>query len=226
MLLPHGYEGKGPDHSSGRLERFLQLAAKTNIRVTNPTVPAQYFHLLRRQAALLKTDPLPLVVMAPKSLLRRPDVVSTLEELVKGAWQPVIDDPRWKRKAKHVTRLVLCSGKFYYDLVNDEKYTTEDYQHIAFVRVEQLYPFPVAELDKIVKRYKNLERIIWAQEEPKNMGAWDALHWRLERLVSDKYPVHYIGRRRTSSPAEGSATLHKINQQTIIDHTYTWQETL
>lgn len=222
MLLPHGYEGAGPDHSSGRLERFLQLAAKTNIRIANPTQPAQYYHLLRRQAALLKSDPLPLIIMTPKSLLRHPNVKSSLNDLALGAWQPVIDDDQVDANGREgVTRLVLCSGKFYYDLILDAQ--RAERTDVAIVRVEQLYPFPVDDLLKVLKRYPNLTELVWAQEEPKNMGAWDALNWRIERLVQQRLPLYYVGRRRTSSPAEGSPTLHRTNQKTIIDFAYSWQ---
>ncbi len=219
MLLPHGYEGAGPDHSSGRLERFLQLAAKTNIRIANPTQPDQYYHLLRRQAATLTTDPLPLVVMTPKSLLRHPLVKSPLADLADGTWQPVIDDPEVDHN--QVTRLILCSGKFYYDLILDAQ--RSERPDVAIVRVEQLYPFPVDELLNVLKKYPNLKDLVWVQEEPKNMGAWDALNWRIERLVNERLPLHYVGRRRTSSPAEGSPTLHRTNQKTIIDFAYSWQ---
>jgi len=222
MLLPHGYEGAGPDHSSARLERFLQLAAKTNIRIANPTLPAQYFHLLRRQATLLETDPLPLVVMTPKSLLRHPLVRSSRDDLTEGKWMPVLDDGRTlSASAEDITRLIVCSGKFYFDIVQDEN--REKMPHAAIIRLEQLYPFPVEDLMSVLKRYPNLEEIIWAQEEPKNMGAWEAMHWRISRLVRDRLPVYYVGRRRISSPAEGSPTLHRTNQKTIIYHAYTWK---
>lgn len=219
LLLPHGWEGAGPDHSSGRLERFLQMAAKINIRIANCSTAGQYFHLLRRQALLLRTDPLPLIVLTPKSLLRNPAVASSLADLTKGRWQPVIDDPA--ADPTQVRRLVLCSGKFYYDLVTSEY--REQYPQVAIARVEQLYPFPVSDLQQVIARYDNLERIVWAQEEPKNMGAWEFMSWRLERLVEKRLPVDYVGRRRSSSPAEGSATAHKTNHAMIVEYAFNWE---
>lgn len=219
MLLPHGHEGAGPDHSSARLERFLQLSAKTNIRVAYCTSAAQYFHLLRRQAMLLETDPLPLVVMSPKSMLRNPQVASSLKDLTDGKWQPVIDDA--DVDPKQVTRLVLCSGKFYLDLVNSEHRAKNP--HVALARVEQLYPFPAAELEAVIKRYPNVEQIVWAQEEPKNMGAWEFMGYRIKKMVGMSLPVNYVGRRRSSSPAEGSRTAHDVNQSMITEYAFTWK---
>lgn len=219
MLLPHGWEGAGPDHSSARLERFLQLAAKTNMRVANCTTAAQYFHLLRRQALLLKTDPLPLVVMSPKSLLRNPAVASTMKSFTEGSWQPVIPDGT--ADGEEVRRIVLCSGKFYLDLHTSEY--REQHPHVALVRVEQLYPFPVKDLEAMLERYPNAEEIVWAQEEPKNMGAWEFVSWRLERLLDGRLPVNYVGRRRSSSPAEGSSAAHRKNQSMIIEYAFNWK---
>ncbi len=220
LLLPHGWEGAGPDHSSARLERFLDLCAKTNMRVTNPTTAAQYFHLLRRQAILLKTDPLPLIVMTPKSLLRNPAGASSLKQLTEGRWQPLIDDEA--ADASKVTRLVLCSGKFYFDLIASD--LRDRHPEVAIARLEQLYPFPADELKTLVRRYGTLKEIVWAQEEPKNMGGWQNLNWRLQ-AVAGKLPVNCIGRRRSPSPAEGSQTAHKVDQQTLVEHTYTFQFT-
>jgi 2-oxoglutarate dehydrogenase E1 component len=220
LLLPHGWEGAGPDHSSGRLERFLQSAAKTNMRVANCTTAAQYFHLLRRQSLLLKSDPLPLVVLSPKSLLRNPTVASPLAAFTGDSrWQPVITDDGVE--ADQVRRLVLCSGKFYYDLLTSEH--RERYPQVALVRVEQLYPFPIAALTDAIERYPNIEQIVWAQEEPKNMGAWEFMSWRLERLVEGRWPVNYVGRRRSSSPAEGSLTAHRANQAMILEYAFNWE---
>ncbi|MAS33124.1 MAG: 2-oxoglutarate dehydrogenase E1 component [Anaerolineaceae bacterium] len=219
LLLPHGWEGAGPDHSSGRLERFLQLAANTNMRVANPTTAAQYFHLLRRQAHLLQTDPLPLVIMTPKGLLRNPVSNSPARDLMDGKWQPVIDDP--DADPDKITRLVLCSGKFYFDLVNSEY--RQQYEQVALVRVEQLYPFPIPDLQAVVERYPNIQQIVWAQEEPKNMGAWDYIGFRLNRLVEGKLPVDYVGRRRSPSPAEGSSTAHKTNHAMIVEYAFNWE---
>ena len=219
MLLPHGWEGAGPDHSSGRLERFLQLAAKTNIRIANPTTTAQYFHLLRRQALLLKPDPLPLIVMTPKSFLRNPVANSPASELINGRWHPVIDDAG--ANPEKIRRLVLCSGKFYFDLVTSEY--REQYPEVALVRVEQLYPFPVSNLQEILDRYPNLKQIVWAQEEPKNMGAWEYMGFRLNKLVQGALPVDYVGRRRSASPAEGSPTAHKANHAMIVEYAFNWE---
>lgn len=236
LLLPHGHEGAGPDHSSGRLERFLQLAAKFNVRIANCTTAAQYFHLLRRQALLLESDPLPLVVMTPKSLLRNPDVASSGEALsADSRWQAVLDDP--DADPEQVTRLVFVSGKFYYDLLagNDEKKIEElsynrenglsvslraDYPQLALVRVEQLYPFPAEELMQVMKKYRNVTQVVWAQEEPKNMGAWEFMGYRLKKLVGTDIPVNYVGRRRSPSPAEGSKSAWAINQSLVIDAAY------
>ncbi|MEO1164295.1 MAG: 2-oxoglutarate dehydrogenase E1 component [Chloroflexota bacterium] len=191
MLLPHGHEGAGPDHSSARLERFLSLAAKTNMRIVNPTTASQYFHLLRRQALLVQEDPLPLVVMAPKSLLRAPQVAANMNDLTTGRWMPVLDDP--DVDPAQVERLVFCTGKFYYDLINAEY--RQQYKDVAIIRVEQLYPFPVPEMKAIMARYPNMKQIAWAQEEPKNMGAWDYMGYRLKKLVGMGIPVNYVGRR-------------------------------
>lgn len=214
LLLPHGWEGAGPDHSSGRLERFLELAAETNIRVANPTTAAQYFHLLRRQAALLKSDPLPLVVMTPKSLLRHPRSASSLRDLSEGNWQPVIEDEQASGHPGQVRRLILCSGKVYVDLVSaeaDEKETP-----VAIVRVEQLYPLPETELGAILKKYAQVEVVVWLQEEPENMGAWTYIQPRLRALIGDRVPLRYIGRPPNASPAEGSMARHAANQKALV----------
>lgn len=218
MLLPHGHEGAGPDHSSGRLGRFLSASAKTNMRVVNPTTAGQYFHLLRRQALLLESDPLPLIVMSPKSLLRNPQVAANMNDLTTGQWMPVIDDQ--DVNPDDVTRLVFCSGKFYYDLMNADY--REQYDNVAVVRVEQLYPLPVPELRAIVERYPNVTQIVYAQEEPKNMGAWAYMGYRLKKLVGMGTPVNYVGRRRSSSPAEGSKTAWAINQSMITEYAFDW----
>lgn len=212
MLLPHGYEGAGPDHSSARIERFLQLTADINMRVANPTTPAQYFHLLRRQALLLESDPLPLVVMTPKSLLRHPLVISSLNELAEGQWQPVIDDATTDPAA--VQRVILCSGKVYIDLVSSK--TRQDHPEVALVRVEQVYPFPTEDLTPIIARYSNAAEVVWLQEEPENMGAWEFARPLLQELLGGHLPLRYIGRPRNSSPAEGSSARHKVNQEALI----------
>lgn len=218
MLLPHGHEGAGPDHSSARLERFLSMAAKFNMRIVNATTAGQYFHLLRRQALLLESDPLPLIVMSPKSLLRSPNVMANMSELTSGKWMPVIDDA--ELDPDEVTRLVFCSGKFYYDLARAD--FRDHYLDTAIVRVEQLYPFPVANIQAVLERYPNVKQIVWAQEEPKNMGAFDYMAYRLKKLVGMGIPVNYVGRRRSSSPAEGSKTAWAINQSMITGYAFDW----
>jgi 2-oxoglutarate dehydrogenase E1 component len=222
LLLPHGYEGQGPDHSTGRLERFLQLAAETNIRVANPTTAAQYFHLLRRQAALLETDPLPLIVLTPKSLLRHPQVYSSLNDLSKGRWQPVIDDPQTGETPNAVERLILCSGKVFVDLVSEKR--REDNKRVAIVRVEQLYRLPTFELEEILNHYAKIREVVWLQEEPENAGAWEFVQPRLRKLIDGRYPLRLIGRPRRASPAEGSASTHSRNQATLIERAYDFSD--
>lgn len=230
LLLPHAYEGQGPDHSSGRLERFLSLAAEMNIRIANCTTAAQYFHLLRRQALLLKIDPLPLVVMTPKGLLRHPRTASTPKELFAGKWQPVIDDA----KSFHETarRLILCSGKIFVDLIDSpnvrstpsggslrDKYRQQN-DETVIIRIEQLYPFPENELRAVVKSYTNAEEIIWVQEEPQNMGAWNFVLPILKDLFGKEMPIKYVGRAANASPAEGSTALHVIHQSEIVEKAF------
>jgi len=221
MLLPHGHEGAGPDHSSARLNRFLGLAAKKNMRIVNCTTAAQYFHLLRRQAILLEEDPLPLIVMSPKSLLRNVQVNASPNQLITGRWQPVIDDPT--ADPKKVNRVVFCTGKFYYDLVNSE--WREKHPEVAVVRVEQLYPFPADELQAVFDKYTKVKQVVWAQEEPKNMGAWGFMSYRLKKMVGIKIPVNYVGRRRSSSPAEGSKSAYQVNQAMITEYVFNWDFT-
>ena len=218
LLLPHGYEGQGPDHSSARLERFLQLAAELNMRIANPTTASQYFHLLRRQARLLQTDPLPLIVLSPKSLLRHPSAASSLRDLSEGIWQPVIDDLSARVYAAQVRRLILCSGKVYVDLVSGEQ--RKNTPSIAIARVEQLYRFPADELKALIAGYPGLAQVVWLQEEPANMGAWEYVRPRLSALLEGRFPLHFIGRPENASPAEGSAAWHAANQQMIVTRAY------
>ncbi len=218
LLLPHGLEGQGPDHSSARPERLLQSAAETNLRLANCTTAGQYFHLLRRQAALLATDPLPLVVLTPKSLLRHPGTRSSLRELAEGHWQPVLDDPRARQQPRPVHRLILCSGKVFMDLVTDPRRDASP--AVAIARVEQLYPFPADELEAILDAYPGLEEVAWLQEEPENMGAWTFLQPRLDKVIKRRWPLRYIGRPPNSSPAEGSAAWHAASQEALVEHAY------
>ena len=215
FLLPHGYEGQGPEHSSARPERFLQAAADINLRLVNCSTAAQYFHVLRRQAALLTVDPLPLFVLTPKSLLRNTAVASSPRELAEGRFQPVIDDPRAVSRKDKVTRVVLCSGKIYVDLDASEKRVSSD--HVAVGRVEQLYPFPSDAIRELLAGYRSLREIVWAQEEPSNMGAWEFVRPLLEKITGGKIPLHYAGRSRSASPSEGSAAWHQLNQKSIIE---------
>jgi len=218
LLLPHGYEGQGPDHSSARLERFLNAAADTNIRVVNCTTAAQYFHVLRRQALLLQTDPLPLIVMTPKSLLRHGFTASTPAELADGKFQRVIDDDLTPAQAGKVRRLVLCSGKVAVDLLTSEQRKTNT--TVAIARVEQLYPFPDAAIRDVMARYPKLREVCWVQEEPENMGAWEFVRPLLEQLIDKRWPLRYIGRVRNSSPSEGSSSWHAVNQRAIVEQAF------
>ncbi len=208
LLLPHGYEGNGPEHSSARLERFLQLGAQENLRVVNCTSAAQYFHLLRRQA--LDANARPLVVMTPKGLLRLKEASSTLVELTDGSFQQVIDDSSVEKGA--VRRLILCSGKVYYDLLGHEARAT--LEGVAIARVEQLYPFPTDAVRALISSYPSLTEVVWAQEEPQNMGPWRSIRHRLEE-TSAEVPLRYIGRPWRASPSEGYPTAHGIEQDRI-----------
>lgn len=209
MLLPHGYEGQGPEHSSARLERFLQSAAEDNGVIVYPTTAGQYFHLLRRQAALEERRPL--VVMSPKSLLRLPAAGSSLSELESGSFQSVLDDVAMRDRASEVTRLVLCSGKVYYDIVKERSD-----QPVAVVRVEELYPWPAEQLTHVLDGYPNVTEVVWAQEEPKNMGAWTYAAPRLGAVLGTKLPLRYTGRPERASPAEGSMGAHQKEQARIV----------
>ncbi|MCR4373647.1 MAG: 2-oxoglutarate dehydrogenase E1 component, partial [Acidobacteria bacterium] len=212
FLLPHAHEGQGPDHASARPERFLQLAADTNMRVVNCTTAAQYFHVLRRQAAVLVSDPLPLIILTPKSLLRHPFVASSPLELATGRWQAVIDDPA-VADPKAVTRLILCSGKIAVDLLTHANRAAA--AQVAICRVEQLYPFPAAALEDVLRRYPRVAETVWLQEEPENMGAWDFVRPLLQDLAGAA-SLSVIARPRSSSPAEGSAARHARNQEELI----------
>jgi len=213
LLLPHGYEGNGPEHSSARLERFLQLGAQENVRVANCTTAAQFFHLVRRQAL----DPVarPLVVMTPKGLLRLRPASSTLAELTEGSFRPAIGDETVDPAEAH--RLVLCSGKVYYDIVGHD--ARGGAQDVAVARLEQLYPFPVEELSALIAGYPALHEIVWAQEEPQNMGPWRSIRHRLEETARASVaasPVTYVGRTWKASPSEGYPTAHQREQDRIV----------
>jgi multifunctional 2-oxoglutarate metabolism enzyme len=211
MLLPHGYEGQGPEHSSARLERYLQLCAENNLTVSYPTTPAQYFHLLRRQVQPGMERPL--ITMTPKSLLRLPAATSSLEELTGGGFQPVIDDSEIQ-DASSVKRVVFCSGKIYYDLKEARKESGE--KRVAIVRLEQFYPFPLMRVQEVVAEYSSANQIVWAQEEPKNMGGWSFVEPRLEHLLSQCERPIYVGRAASASPATGSYAIHQLEQAKLV----------
>jgi 2-oxoglutarate dehydrogenase E1 component len=216
LLLPHGYEGMGPEHSSARLERFLQLTAEGNLRVANPSNAANYYHLLRQQATM--PQPVPLIVMTPKSLLRHEAAAGKLDEMANGEFRPVIDDPRVEDKSK-IERLLLCSGKVYYDLTLHEKYKT--LKKTAIVRIELLSPLPYTEINSIIATYPNLKKLVWVQEEPKNMGARAYVRRRLIERRTDNLEIDYIGRPYRASPSEGYPGAHATAQERIITEALT-----
>ena len=213
VLLPHAWEGQGPDHSSGRLERFLELAAEDNIRVANCTTAAQYYFLLRRQARSLGTDARPLVVMTPKSLLRHPLAASRASDLVEGRFAPVVDDPNASKHPHRVKRVVLCSGHIWAEVEADKR--RGQAEDVALVRIEQLYPFPTEDVAEVLDRYSQARDVVWLQEEPRNMGAWTFV----ERHWGDTRALRYIGRPERASPAEGWSEAHAAEQQRIITET-------
>jgi 2-oxoglutarate dehydrogenase E1 component len=211
LLLPHGYEGSGPEHSSARLERFLALAAEGNIRVASPTTPAQYFHLLRRQARIAKQRPL--VIMTPKSLLRLPQAASSLADLAEDTrFQPVLADEGVDEE--RVTRLVMCEGKIYYDLVGHPE--REQHPGLAIARLELLYPFPEAQILELMARYPNLREVVWVQEEPRNAGARAHMFPRLMQIMPEGIHFGFIGRPERASPGEGYPAAHITEQNRIV----------
>jgi 2-oxoglutarate dehydrogenase E1 component len=220
LLLPHGYEGQGPEHSSARLERFLRLCAEENLQVCNLTTPAQLFHAIRRQ--MHRSFRKPLVVMSPKSLLRHKLAVSRLAEFTHGAFRPVIDDIACDGAVEagvtlvrdRVTRVLVCSGKVYYDLLAARCEQTRD--GVAIVRVEQLYPFPAHELRDVLDAYPNAEDVWWVQEEPQNMGAWDFVYRRLREILPAGHAPRYVGREDAASPATGSYKIHQSEQVELV----------
>jgi 2-oxoglutarate dehydrogenase E1 component len=234
MLLPHGYEGQGPEHSSARLERFLQLCAENNLQVCYPTTPAQYFHLLRRQ--IRPGFERPLIVMTPKSLLRLPAAASALDELTSGGFRPLINDAEITNPDR-VERVALCSGKVFYDLNEARKKArdasateggrgssptvregaeTSGPDRVAIVRVEQFYPFPQTALTEILNGYPNAKELVWCQEEPKNMGGWTFMEPRLENLLTSCERPRYVGREASASPATGSYAVHTQEQTRLV----------
>jgi 2-oxoglutarate dehydrogenase E1 component len=217
LLLPHGYEGQGPEHSSARLERYLQLSARDNMRVANCTTAAQYFHLLRRQALRLDDDPRPLILMTPKSLLRNPLASSNLAEFTQGTFRPILDDPAVAGAPENVTRVVLCSGKVAVDL--EASPLRAETGNVAVLRVEQLAPFQHTAIRTALEQYPNAQELIWLQEEPRNMGAWSYMEPRLRELTGRS--IGYIGRPERASPAEGALDIHNEEQGRIVEAAYT-----
>ena len=229
MLLPHGYEGQGPEHSSARLERFLQLCAKDNLQVMNITTPANYFHALRRQ--ITRDFRKPLVIMTPKSLLRHKHCVSNLEDFSKKnsfhriLWDHALDAKYGfikLKSPKDINKVIICSGKVYFDLLQEREKNKRD--DILLLRVEQLYPFPARSLAKELKPYIKSAKFYWCQEEPKNMGAWffvrDYIDWTLEYIKAKNNKIFYIGREFASTPATGYAKRHLAQQKEIIDKVF------
>ena len=211
LFLPHGYEGQGPEHSSARLERFLQLCAEFNMQVCVPSTPAQMFHMLRRQ--MLRNLRKPLIVMTPKSLLRHPLSVSRLEQLSASGFQNVIDEVDEIRPSA-VTRIVFCSGKVYFDLLKTRRESKAE--NVAIVRIEQLYPFPSEEYEAILQKYSNAREIIWCQEEPQNQGSWYQIRHRLQSKLGEKHELLYAGRAGAAAPATGIAALHEQQQKNLV----------
>ena len=211
LLLPHGYEGAGPEHSSARLERFLQLCAENNMQVCVPSTPAQMFHLLRRQ--MRQSFRKPLIVMTPKSLLRHELSVSALEELTRGSFARLIGEAD-DIPAKDVRRVVFCSGKVYFDLLRARR--KEERRDVALARIEQLYPFPNEEYQAILGRYPQARELVWCQEEPQNQGAWYQIRHRLQELASARREVLYAGRAPAAAPATGIGKIHELEQQTLV----------
>jgi 2-oxoglutarate dehydrogenase E1 component len=211
LFLPHGYEGQGPEHSSARLERFLQLCAEYNIQVCVPSTPAQMFHMLRRQ--MVRPLRKPLIIMTPKSLLRHPLSVSRLEELATGKFSNVLDDID-ELKPSAVTRIVLCSGKVYFDLLKSRREVKGE--TVAIVRLEQLYPFPSEEYEAIIRKYSNAREVVWCQEEPQNQGSWYQIRHRLQLPLSVKHELLYAGRAGAAAPATGIAALHEQQQKNLV----------
>jgi 2-oxoglutarate dehydrogenase E1 component len=219
MLLPHGYEGQGPEHSSARMERFLQTCAEDCMQVVNCTNPAQYFHVLRRQ--MRRSYRAPLVIFTPKSLLRHPKAAAHVSQFTSGGFQQVIDDPIAQARPDEVRHVMACSGKVYYDLIAErEKRYGDRENEVAIVRVEQLYPWPERPLQELVARYSAAEKWTWAQEEPLNMGAWTFVRPRLRGVLGDKAPLSRAGRPEAASPAAGSPRIHKQQLEQLLEDAF------
>jgi 2-oxoglutarate dehydrogenase E1 component len=218
LLLPHGFEGMGPEHSSARLERFLTLVAEDNIQIIQPTTPAQYFHVLRRQA--IRNWRKPLIVFTPKSLLRHPKVISALEDCVRGNFQRVLPDDS---KSQNVKRILICTGKVFYDLAAyREEHKRDD---VAIVRLEQLYPLHAGLLEEVLKPYAEHTPALWVQEEPANMGAWRYLHEKFGKHLFGRFPFAPVSRFESASPATGSSHAHKFEQENLVRRAFGEAET-
>jgi 2-oxoglutarate dehydrogenase E1 component len=211
LFLPHGYEGQGPEHSSARLERFLQLSAEMNHQVCVPSTPAQMFHMLRRQ--MLRALRKPLVVMTPKSLLRHKLSVSTISDLTDGRFERIIDEVD-ALEADKVRRVVFCSGKVYFDLLERRRAEKDD--TVALVRIEELYPFPAEDYQAVLDRYSGAKDIVWCQEEPQNQGAWYQIRHRLQAPLDEKRTLHYAGREGAAAPATGLFAMHQREQEALV----------
>jgi len=216
MLLPHGYEGQGPEHSSARIERFLQTCAEDSIQVVNCTTPAQYFHVLRRQVR--RRYRAPLVIFTPKSLLRLPVATSKIEDFTSGRFQHIVDDVEAADAPGDVRRVLICSGKVYYDLVAERgKRFGDDASQIAIARLEQIYPWPGEQLQSLIAKYGNAERVYWVQEEPANMGPWTFVRERIQDLLPKGGSLAYAGRVSSASTAVGSTRIHRQEQSALVD---------
>jgi 2-oxoglutarate dehydrogenase E1 component len=215
MFLPHGYEGQGPEHSSARPERYLQLCAQHNMQVIVPTTPAQTFHMLRRQ--MLRMWRKPLIVITPKSLLRHKEAVSSLEDLADGRFQNVVSEID-KLDAKKVKRVIVCSGKVYYELLAHRRERKID--DVAIVRLEQQYPFPHDDYKRTIAQYPNAQQVVWCQEEPQNQGAWYRLNFYLRSDLDARKSLYYAGRPVSASPAVGYAAKHNAEQKRVVEDAF------
>jgi 2-oxoglutarate dehydrogenase E1 component len=222
LLLPHGYEGQGPEHSSARIERYLTLCAENNLLVANCTTPAQYFHLLRRQmygGHDRRGTRKPLVIFTPKSLLRHPKAVSTMHDFTAGGFTEILSDTA-DQDPSRVSRVVFCSGKIYYDLAAARSQRNAD--HVAIIRVEQLYPFAASQARDLIARYPASAELVWAQEEPRNMGAWRFMQEQVQTLLEGtRRELRYVGRPESASPATGSGKRHQQEQSEIVNDALT-----
>ncbi|MFB3117469.1 MAG: 2-oxoglutarate dehydrogenase E1 component, partial [Myxococcota bacterium] len=218
MLLPHGYEGQGPEHSSARIERFLQSCADDSLQIVNCTTPAQYFHVLRRQ--MHRPYRAPLIIFTPKSLLRKTATMSPPEDFASGRFQSLIDDRLSLERPERVKRIVLCSGKVYYDLLEERERRFDDPGMVALLRLEEIYPWPQLELAAVVERYCNASTMVWAQEEPANMGAWTFASDRLQAELRPTQKLIYAGRRASASTATGSMRIHRAEQVALVDDAF------